>query len=149
MARLDPSRLRSQFLLDVREQFALGLHGPMRDAVDFDEEQNDSVLRELLEVVATRTRGHGLFVRQTLVLWGDQVATYTVRENVKKRAGKLLHQVGEFPLGAIPKQIVETFVSAWHALRGLRVPPGEAPEDRALLLRIEQRWLELSDRHAH
>jgi hypothetical protein len=104
----------------------------LRDLLELDEEQNESLLGELLEVASNVTRGHELFVYQKLTIWGDQVATYTVRENVRKRANKLLHQLNEFPLNASPRRIVETYWWAHHELRDLRVPPGDAPEDRAL-----------------
>jgi hypothetical protein len=119
------------------------------ETLEFDEEESESMLDESLAILAYVSRGHELFVYQRLTLWGDHVATYTVRENVKKRMDKLLHQVREFAMGATPKRIVDTFRWAQWELRLLSVPPGEAHDDRAVFQRIEERWLELSAQHAH
>lgn len=84
MARVEPSHLRSAFLRDLKDEFSR-LPRFVRDRLEFDEEQNESVLDELLEVVCYVSGRQELFVYQRLTIRGDQVATYTVRENVTKR----------------------------------------------------------------
>ena len=149
MARVEPSVLRSEFLRDVRTALVSDLPKFALENLEFEEKHGESMFDESLAVLAYVSRGHELFVYQRLTIWGHHVATYTVRENVKKRMDRFLHQVSEFPLDATPKQIVEAFRWAQRELRALNVPPGESSEDRALFERIEARWLELSSRHSH
>ena len=149
MARDEASLLRSQFLLDVKAQFSLGRRGWPGELVEFEEEQGASVLDESLEVLRHVGRGHELFVYQTLTIWGDQVATYAVRESVRKRRFRLMLRIREFPLSASPASIVATYWWASDQLKQLSVPPGGTRDDRALLRDIETRWLELSGSASH
>jgi hypothetical protein len=109
IAGVEPSLLRSEFLRDVRTTLVSDLPKFAMEKLEFDEEESVSRFDESLGVLAYISRGHELFVYQRLTIWGDHVATYTVRENVKKRMDKFLYEVREFPLDATPKQIVETF----------------------------------------
>ena len=121
--------LRSTFLLDVKAELAQS-----RERLELDEEHSESILGESL---AARAYVSGGLVSQRLTIWGDHVASYTVRD---KRTDKLLFQVREFPLGAEPKQIVETFRWAQRELSRAEADVFE---------RIEARWLELAGQHAH
>jgi hypothetical protein len=113
----------------------------------------DSVLRESLEVVAYVSNEHSsekhLSVYQRLVLWGDQVGNYVVRENLKKRQGKVLFSLFEFPLPVSPAAIVAAFSAAYDDLKRLDVPPGRTPSDAEVFSEIEERWTSLSASNAH
>ncbi|MFN0252819.1 MAG: hypothetical protein ACKV2T_38450 [Kofleriaceae bacterium] len=141
--------MRSQFLLDVKAQLKLGRRGwPNKGLLEFTEESNDSMLRESLEILQDVTRRE-LRVYQTLTIWGDQVATYSVRETVGKRMYKLVVRVREFPLISTPERIAEAYWWSSDQLVELGVPPGKTQKDRELLERISQRWLELASEDAH
>jgi hypothetical protein len=144
------SALHSKFLLDVSQQFALGGTGFPRakNRLDLIEKPAASLLEEWLEVIAY-VRVRELYVYQTLVLWGDHVATYSVRENVKKRQDRLVFELRDFPLSALPLSIVKSFWWAYFRIKDLNVPPGRVAADQDLLRGIGERWMALSCAHAH
>ena len=138
------STLRSMFLIDLRRQFEVGPKGrPAKHALEFAEEVSESPLRESLEVLRD-LRARNQYVYQSLTVWGDQVATFTVRESLRKRRHKILLQIPEFPVVAPLERVVETFWWAHDRLLKLGTPPGFSSGDRVLLNDIEQRWLALS-----
>ncbi len=107
------------------------------------------MLDESLEVLSHVSRGHELFVYQSLTIWGDQVASYTVRESVKKRSHRLLWQVHEFPLTASPARVPQVYLRCVDILRGLEVPPGESAHDVLLFEQIDGEWSSLSRAQSH
>ena len=92
---------------------------------------------------------HGGEVYQGLTVWGDQLATYAVRECTRKRMYKLVLHVKDFPLLTSPEQIVETFLWAGTQLYLLSSAPGSSTTDRPLLDEIRGRWLSLSESATH
>jgi hypothetical protein len=146
------SSLRSQFLLDVKAQLARGPHGWRswaKDHLEFDEEQNESVLRESIAVVQYVSRGYDLRLCHALTIWGDQVATYSVRENVGKRLDKLVLRVQEFPVVTTPDRIAAAYWWSATQLVTLDVPPGKTREDHVILARMSEHWRDLSNDPAH
>ncbi len=141
--------LRSQFLIDLKEPFETPQHKWQKDLVEITEEAGESVLDESLEILSYVSRGQELFVYQSLTIWGDQVATYTVRESIKKRLHRLLWQVDEFPLITTPARVAQAYWRCVDSLRKLGVPPGESPHDVLLFKQIEREWLNLSRDQAH
>jgi hypothetical protein len=84
-----------------------------------------------------------------LIVWGDQIAVFGVRENVRKRMDRVILRIPEFTLLAEPARIVETFQWADTQLHSLGDPPGRSEADRERLRDIEARWLALSAAAAH
>jgi hypothetical protein len=141
--------INSRFLQDLRSHFARPCRGSLPGLLEYCEEPPASVLDESLEILCNVGRGHELFMYQTLTVWGDQVATFSVRESVKKRMYRLVYTLREFPLCAAPGLVVAAFWSSRELLSTLSVPPGEAEADREALRRIEQYWLDLSSENTH
>src|SRR5262245_44664204 len=128
--------LRSSFLIDLRELFRAGRRGSPSGLIEINEEEGAD-LGDSIEILSNTGRGHELFVYQTLTVWADQVATFAVRESVKKRMYRLVYELREFPLTTTPIRIVKTYWCVRDQLRGLNVPPGTTEADRRLLQGIE------------
>lgn len=143
------SLINSSFLQDLKSQFSLPRRGSLPDLLEYSEEQATSVLDESLEILCNVGRGHELFLYQTLTVWGDQVATFSVREIVKKRMYRLVYTLREFPLCAAPSLVVAAFWNSRELLRTLGVPPGDTEADREALRCIERYWLALSSENTH
>jgi hypothetical protein len=138
------SSLHSEYLQDIREAFeahrkALAYHGKLQ----FEDEPNELVTRELWEV-ALRTPKLSL----ALTVWGDSIATLIVREGSRKRAGKVLLRLEEFPLLATPEAIYLAFIESASSLVLLLRPPDPSP-DQELLDRLRAQWLALSKQELH
>jgi hypothetical protein len=139
-----PSRLCSQYLLEIRSRFAQGWTADL----DVTEVPSELVLDEELHVFNPISRGD-LHVYQLLTIWGDQTASYEVRENVRKRADRLIGRLDSFPLVAEPVHIVTTFQWAKSKLRLLSVPPGSAASDQLAVDEVVERWASLSGGQFH
>ena len=142
--RHQATSLRSSYLLEIRSRFAEGY----TDDLEFNEGISDSVLDEFLEITNYINNGE-LYLYQTIIVGGDQIASYCVRENVKKRADRIVLRMDRFPLLSGARQIVTSFSWCWDKLRGLSVPPGQTAEDDRILESIRERWTSLSNGNAH
>jgi hypothetical protein len=134
--------LRSQFLLDIKAGFLMGTRLWV-GRLEFEEVGGDRLAEEALSVVL-KTSIRELRLYQQLVVWGDQIAVFGVRENVRKRMDRRLLRVGEFVLNAEPSRMVETYQWSESQVCLLDAPPGPCETDRKRLEAIELRWLALS-----
>jgi hypothetical protein len=137
--------LRSQFLLSLRAAFGAGGFGA---DLEFREDLSATVLKESLEVCLYISR-QDLYLYQTLTVWGDQVAVFSVRENITKRLHKLLFKLEEFPLVLESERVVALFGQSAKQLLRLGFPSGESADDREVLVEVGSLWLEASSSSLH
>ena len=137
--------LRSQFLLDLKARFLAGPRLWVKQ-LELQEVGDDELSYEALSVVS-KVHILDLSVYQQLTVWGDQLAMFGVREDVRKRMDRLILGVHEFPLVAEPTKIVEAYQWAESQLYSLGSPPGASEADRERLRNIETRWSTLSAAH--
>ncbi len=142
MSNREGPPLRSQFLLDIKTSLLAGPRLWVRQ-LELNEVGDDKLSHEELSIVS-KVQILDLSVYQELTVWGDQVATFAIREDVRKRMYRVVFRLEEFPLATEPAEIIETYQWAESKLYSLGSPPGGSEADRECLQKVEARWLALS-----